>query len=79
MAVRTHADKRRSLLEKLLTKTLKMREAQKTYFATKSPGMLHESKALERDLDQILTEITAVERLMAGEGAVQPGLFDNGD
>ena len=56
-----------------------MREAQKAYFATKSPGMLHESKALERDLDQILTEITAVERLMAGEGAVQPGLFDNGD
>jgi len=79
MAVRTHADKRRALLEKLLDKAAKMRAVQKGYFATKSPGLLHESRALERDLDAILLEIAQVERLMGGEVSAQVSLFDNGD
>jgi len=79
MAVRTHTDKRRALLEKLLDKAAKMRALQKAHASTKSPGLLHESRALQREFDAILLEIAQVERLMGGEVSAQVSLFDNGD
>lgn len=34
-----------------------MREAQKTYFATRAPSALNKSKALEKQVDVVLKEI----------------------
>jgi len=71
MAVRTHSDKRRALMDKLLTKIKLMRSAQKASAASKSTGLLHESKAQERDCDAILLDISVLE-LYSGDVAVIP-------
>jgi hypothetical protein len=49
----------------LARQVLEMRTAQRKYFRTRAQGDLNESKRLERELDQTVTELLR-----------QPGLFD---
>jgi hypothetical protein len=76
MAIRTHSDKRHSLLLKAAKQARKTRDAQKSASLSKSAGLRLEAQACERDLDATLGELEQLERLMGGECPAQSGLFD---
>ncbi|CAB5195031.1 hypothetical protein UFOVP178_51 [uncultured Caudovirales phage] len=76
MAVRTHADKRHTLLVKVAKLSKTVRVAQKSYFATRSTQALNESRAAERDLDKVMAELDTLERIMGGDITDQASLFE---
>lgn len=74
--IRTHSDKRHTLLVKVAKLSKTMRAAQRSYFATKSNQALNESRAAERELDKLLAELDTLERIMAGDISEQQALFN---
>lgn len=56
-------------------RVVQLRKFQKEYFATRSRESLHQSIALEKEID---AEIDRVQALLKDKSVEQPNLFSNG-